>query len=1504
MVFTKENISDIYTLTPMQEGMYYFYKLDSESKAYFQQSSIRFKGELNLTTVQESLNILVERHDILRTVFVENLADRLLQVVLKKRGIDFEFKDFSGTENIDEQLVKFRREIRDVPFNLNRDVLLRLSIVKIAEKSFELIWSFHHIILDGWCAAIAINEFFEIYRSLIKHKPLNLPKPVQFKNYIAWLGKQNIDNSLKYWKDYFNGFEQFTSFRSDRSANNTGYTKEDHLEIIQKSLLERLQILAIKNQVTLYTVFQTVWGLLLARYNDTQDVVFGTVVSGRPSQVEGVDKILGMFINTMPVRITFEEEQSFSELLKLSQSSSFRSQEHHYAGLADIQKQSMLGGNLFDHIIAFENLPTVSGDTISDLKEDGFHIEFYLGGAEGQTNFDLDISFIPGPEFLFQLSYNSNVYKGSYVKNIAKHFIHLLNQVVTNNDIRLKDIHLINEEEQSKILGFNPPLQNSAASNIIGLFKDNITLFENRPAVKCNADSVTYGELDRMSDRVAACLIHDHKTEKGHRIGIHVSRSENLIILLLAVLKSGAAYVPIEPDLPPGRIAKMIEASGVSIVISDFPENLLQIPEIMLLETDELLKKSQTYSEYPLSPLPDDLAYILFTSGSTGEPKGVMVEHHSLTDYALACKKYFSITHEDRVISQSSIAFDTLIEELFPALLAGACVIIVPEGGKDIQTILNLIENDHITILSTTPLVIAELNKYPETLKKLRILISGGDKLKPSYISDLIGKTTIYNTYGPTETTVCATYHPVTSLENAHIIGKPIENRQVYILDHNRHMVPVGIEGEIFIGGTGVARGYLEKKQDIGAFIPDPFYPDKTVYRTGDRARWREDGSIEFIDRTDNQVKIRGYRIELQEIEACIESFDGIKNVHVLPRDKNNIQYLCAYFTAISTISLSELRDHLSDQLPCYMMPAEFIQLEELPLLSNGKIDLKALPAPEETADQEENNDPQNVLEAYLEEIWAEVLGCEKVGTHDNFFSIGGDSIKSIQIQAKLKKKGYKFELRDLFRYPTISGLAGKVSKLNRIPVQTTIKGNIPLTPIQRSFFELQKTARHHYNHAILITLEQGFDLQGIKVVFQKLGMHHDALRIVFSEQNGKIVQKNCGPELLPEIHEYDLSADPDAKTALQNEMDTLHTSFNLETGPLIKVALFHLPDGDRLFITVHHLIMDGVSWRILLEDFENLYHQYVHKKELDLPAKTDSYKLWAESLISYSTSKKVLREIPYWEKTANKTPDNIPYDHEGTSCIAEYLDHASITCSADQTSLLTGTINNVYSTHVKDILLCALGLAFHKTFGIKTLLLSMEGHGREQITGDLDLSRTIGWFTSQFPVVIELSEPDDLSYTIRNVKESIHRIPMNGIGYSILKYLSPKESVKLKFDSSPVVEFNYLGQFNTDIQGDYIQNITEQPGKLISDQTEFDKDLIITAIVPDDTLTISIEYNRTRFSESTIHNLLERYKESLNTIINHCKQVNEKILTPSDLSDDDLTLDELDEIHSLVDNI
>ncbi|UCH96765.1 MAG: AMP-binding protein, partial [Candidatus Aminicenantes bacterium] len=793
------------------------------------------------------------------------------------------------------------------------------------------------------------------------------------------------------------------------------------------------------------------------------------------------------------------------------------------------------------------------------------------------------------------------------------------------------------------------------------------------------------------------------------------------------------------------------------------------------------------------------LAYVLYTSGSTGVPKGVMVEHRNVTAYINGFYREFHIDERDTVLQQASFSFDAFVEEVYPVLLIGGSIAIASrEVIMDPDALFDFLLRHDITIISVSPLLLNEIDRMPNP-GSIRILISGGDVLKGEYIKNLAKKRQVYNTYGPTETTVCATYYKCSHADYTNVpIGKPITNYKVYILDRTGGLLPGGVPGELSIAGDGVTRGYLnrpeltaekfdhdlwdfhdyhddKKKENYqkffggsrGAILQKSPSGRRRLYRTGDLGRWLPCGNIEFIGRIDQQVKLRGYRIELGEIENRILNYGLVRKVVVIDReDKQGSKYLCAYMTCVGKLAIPELKDYLSKQLPGYMVPAFFVELAEIPLTPNGKIDRKALPDPQEISLREDSRyiPPVSVLEKTLVEIWEKVLGRMNIGINENFFAIGGDSIKTIQIISRMNSAGYKLDIKDLFQYPVISDLAPRVKKLKRIPDQSVITGPIPLTPIQGMFFYESQIDPHYYNQAVLLYSQEGFDEKIMETVFTRIQEHHDALRNTYHRNpgSGELIQIGHGLDYPLSLQEFDLKDHENNLEELNTKINEIQASIDLEKGPLMKLGLFHLNDGDRLLIAVHHLVIDGVSWRILFEDIETLYSQYKRGEKLVLPQKTDSFKLWSEKLSAYANSKIFLKEKNYWQKieSVEAPAPSIPKDFDVDDNFIKDTVSVSFTLREEETERLLTKVNETFGTEINDILLAALGMGINKTFGQARVLIELEGHGREQIPEDIDISRTVGWFTSLYPVLMDISHAGDTGRQIKEIKETLRRIP------------------------------------------------------------------------------------------------------------------------------------------------
>jgi amino acid adenylation domain-containing protein/non-ribosomal peptide synthase protein (TIGR01720 family) len=978
-----------------------------------------------------------------------------------------------------------------------------------------------------------------------------------------------------------------------------------------------------------------------------------------------------------------------------------------------------------------------------------------------------------------------------------------------------------------------------------------------------------------------------------------------------------------------------------------------------------------------------DLAYVIYTSGSTGVPKGVVAQHSNAVNVLTWFGRNYHLQRDTHVVQLTNYTFDPSVEQIFAPLFRGASVYI-PDRGiiSDRDVFRRYIDRHRINIINFVPVILNELLASGEKLESLQAVISGGEKLEESVKNRLLEKGyTLYNQYGPTETTIDAlagqcSGKPVT-------LGKPIANTACYITGSDNNLLPPGVPGELSIAGAGVTRGYLNNpeltaekfnlRRPGGAFFektapPGPprknfslegshkdhmqscnhaamqscrhaamrllplHSPHFPIYLTGDRARWLTNGDIEFLGRIDRQVKIRGHRIEPGEIENHLLAHELVQSVLVTDRrDKAGNTFLCAYYTVVpgntgtEDISESRLREYLAGRLPAGMVPAYFILLDCMPMNASNKIDREALPEPVENKN-EQCEAPGNDIEEKLVLIWTEVLGRgekdleRSIGTNSNFFEMGGDSVKSIQIAAKLRKYGLRLESRDIFLNPTIKQLAKCVRPIDRIIPQGIVQGEVELTSIQKWFFETHADPSpgirrpYQYNQAIILYREKGFSEKPLEAVLSKIVEHHDALRMIYKITGNHIIQVNRGlagelfrlEVFFPEGHgREDMEKDIRQKAVkIQEEID-------IEKGPLLKSGLFKTGQGDYLVIVLHHLVMDGISWVILLEDFEAAYSQAGGGEEIKLPEKTDSFKDWANALKAYAQSSRVLSQLAFWKSVMAKPVEKIPprLETESPGDSMDMEETIEMDLNPEETGQLLTAVNQAYHTEINDILLTALGLAVNRWAGIDRVAINLEGHGREPIIRDMDISRTVGWFTSEFPVVLDMTHSHDLSYVIKHVKETLRAVPNKGTGYGILKYLTPMEKTgEVTFALKPGISFNYLGQFRQQQAGQEERDAAEikilNMPKSIKPGLKDYCPVRIDGMVIDQRLKMAFAYSGGQYEKSTIQELANCFKSCLKTIIRHCTGKDQEELTPSDMDYSQMTIRQLDALEDKLANI
>ncbi|QKL24196.1 non-ribosomal peptide synthetase [Bacillus altitudinis] len=1034
--FKRDQVQDMYYLSPMQEGMLFHTLHHQEKGFYVEQMDMNVKGTLRHDLLEKSMNIIVERYDIFRTVFLHEKVKRPVQVVLKNRPFQLDvvdIQDLSESEQL-ERIDRFKQKDQLRGFDLSKDLLMRASVFQTGPSSYRWIWSYHHILLDGWCFGLVVQELFAIYHALLHDIPYRLEPVKPYKEYIQWLEKQDKQASLEYWTQSLAGFEGQSTFKEQRKQTNEHELGEIEWAM-SKEETAALSELALQQNATLSSALQSAWSILLSRYQRSNDVLFGTVVSGRPSDLAGVDRMGGLFINVIPRRIQLTDQMTFRSLLSETQQQSLAAEPHQYIPIYDIQAKAGQQ-QLIDHIVVFENVPAAKKDEQESLL--GFTVEDM--NVYEKSNYDLNLLASPGEQLQLKLAFNQRAFDPAFVRKLKDQLTLLIKGAIKHPDQSVHTLTLVTKQEKQRMLEeWNAPELEHDQLYLTKWFEHNVRKQPNAVALSAGDHTMTYAELNEQANRLAR---HLQKNGVGHQTvtAILAERTPELIVSLLAVLKAGATYVPIDPDYPESRIQYMLKDSGATHLLthSSFINQTRSLAfdgTYLFADDQEILLMSS--ENLPLEARLDDTAYIMYTSGTTGQPKGIMTTHSNIAR-VVKNTNYLTILETDTLLSLSNSVFDGFTFDVYGALLNGAKLVLPQkETILDMGKLTELIKGEHISVMFVpTALFHLLVDEGTDWMRSVRKVLFGGERASVQHVRkafDVMGKGRLLNVYGPTESTVFATYYPIDEaipLEAHSIpIGKPLNQTGAYILSEHRQLQPIGMVGELCLSGKGLAKGYLNRPDlTKQVFIAHPFAAGERLYRTGDLAYFREDGLIEYAGRVDDQVKIRGHRIELTEIEANLLMHQGVKQAVLLAdHDETNHTRLLAYITCDDAWKgkLDDIKSRLKERLPAYMLPHELIELENLPLTPNGKVDKRQLPKPEAPQGNRRVKLPANEVEQKLLVMWREVLEREDISTDDHFFELGGHSLKAMSLLSKVSKEfEVQVPIHLLFETPTIEALS------------------------------------------------------------------------------------------------------------------------------------------------------------------------------------------------------------------------------------------------------------------------------------------------------------------------------------------------------------------------------------------------------------------------------------------------------------------------------------------------
>ncbi|QUS15474.1 amino acid adenylation domain-containing protein [Bacillus velezensis] len=1491
---------DTYPVSSAQKRMYVLQQLEDGGVGYNMPAVLELTGPLDRGRLEETFRQLVERHESLRTSFETGPDGEPVQRI--HDSVPFQLDEAESAD-------AFVR-----PFCLEEAPLFRAALVKESGERHLLLTDMHHIISDGVSVNTLIKEFGELYagRSLA-------PMRLQYKDYAVWQRsfqeKEGYQKQEAYWLKRLEGELPVLELPADKPRpavrSFAGGSVSCTLDAETASGLHRI---ARDHGSTLYMVLLAAYNTLLARLSGQEDIIVGSPIAGRPHK--DLEPILGMFVNTLAIRTEPKGDKRFTDYLAEVRQAALEAYEHQDYPFEELVERLGVQRDtsrnpLFDVMFVLQNMERES------LVLNKLHLTQAADTSHKTAKFDATLYASEGSDgsISFDFEFNTDIYQKQTIEKWLSYFTRILTKVIENQAIPLGDIHVLDDAETNRVIyQFNQTKSDYPRHETISrLFERQAKETPDARAVVYDGQILTYRELNERANRIAAAL-RSNGVGPESVVALLTGRTTELASGILGILKAGGAYLPIGDDVPRERAEWMLKDCKADILLqSDKLDGLPLSGKRLFIE--DIQTKAGLSSENP-EPLggPESLAYMIYTSGSTGAPKGVMIEQRSVIRL-VKNSNYIDFTPKDRLLFTSSLGFDVTTFEIFGPLLNGASLYVSDqETYLDSDVLETFIQQNGITTLWLTSSLFNHLSEQnKDVFSGLSRLIIGGEALSPSHVNrvrNALPHLSVWNGYGPTENTTFSTCFLIEqSYDHSIPIGRPVGNSTAYIINSRGTPQPIGVIGELCTGGDGVARGYFGRPElTQEKFVPNPFVPGERMYRTGDLARWLPDGTIEYAGRMDDQVKIRGYRVELGEIEAALRSLDGVKEAAVSVRTgQSGNKELIAYMSLQADMDTEKVRSSLSKQLPNYMVPAYMMELEKLPLTPNGKLDRKNLPEPELTL-QTAYTAPRNELEEQLSVIWQEVLGTKQVGIEDSFFELGGDSIKALQVSARLGRYGWKMTASDLFRHPSIKELAPLIRKAERVIDQRPVEGDIPWTPVQHWFLSQRMENRNHFNQSVMMFSSDALQKQPLKEALEHLVIHHDALRITVSEENESIRQINHGIQKaeLYTLDIWDMSETDTWEREIETEVAALQQRMDIEKGPLLKAGWFKTRSGDYLFITVHHLAVDGVSWRILLEDLSAAYTQAVKGQPVQLPPKTDSFKQYAERLSEYAKSSKLMREEEYWrfieEETAAELPYEKPQHQTGADSIRQTV---SFTLTEEETSVLLQQVNRAYHTDTQDILLTAAALALRDWTGGGRLRIAMEGHGREHIMPELDISRTVGWFTSMYPVLIDLNTAgSELGTAVKTVKDTLGRIPDKGIGYGILKYMTPPEQKTIRFRQAPEISFNYLGQFN-DTEDQHTFSLSGlASGHDITPTWQREQAVEMSAMAAQHKLHFSLSYPPSRFSKETMEQLLQTLQQYLRDIMAHCTGKEEAEKTVSDFSSKTLTSDDLDSIASFVEEL
>ncbi|UII24645.1 amino acid adenylation domain-containing protein [Fulvivirga maritima] len=1484
----------VYKLSSAQERLFYAWHFDKHSVAYNVPIAFNIKGKFDEIKLRNCFQKIINSNDALRMTF-SLLDNNPIFHISKNMYLDIK----EHTCEVNEVSKKLKELV--VPFDLETGPLFRVSILYVTQHEPVLLLDFHHIIADG----ISIYKFIEELVLIYEEKSLNESK-IGYKDYVLWesqyLSSEEMELDRAYWLDEYLDDIPILDLPTDRGRpkifSNIGAKLEYELT---PDVSSRLRYLARQSNCTLHVFLYTLYTLILSKYSGQNELVVGVPVAGRNHP--DLKNLQGMFVNNLAIRTQIPTHCSFKDFLKKQKENLSMGVDHKNYPFTYLVNDLAISRDssrnpLFDTMFVFQNMGFPNAET-SDFTLTRHPFD------PGFSKFDISMEVFDYEQSIkYSIEYAKSIFDKETILRFKNHFEIILNRVLDNIEIDISEISMLSKPEHNwSVSVFNRTESDYPEGKLIHeLFEDQVKLNPDNVALECDDLLVSYAELNERADSLSLSL-RKNGVEGNEVVAVLLPRSIEFVVAILGVLKAGCCYIPLDDEMPEERINYILGHSKCRFVVTS---KMLE-SKLVKWQLEQTASKpcvidirreitSENIQVRVPSLSSNYLAYVIYTSGTTGVPKGVSIEHKSLVNYIHWASKSYLSGKESSFALFTPMSFDLTVTSIFTPLITGNKIVIY---GEDNHSVLvdSVLRDNKSQAVKLTPSHLRLLLESDVTVlgnSVIERLIVGGEALEYDLAKKIFikfgEKVSIFNEYGPTEATVGCMIH-LFDLSDEEIktvpIGVPADNMQIYLLDQFKQPVPVGVKGEIYIGGLGLARNYMFNDQlTKNKFIANPFVDGAKMFKTGDIARRLKNGTIEYIGRQDHQVKINGYRIELLEIENCLSSFPGVNKAVVLVRanDKHK-KIIYAYFTGDESVDNVSLKAYVVKILPYYMIPSYYLKVDKIPLTKNGKIDYESLPIPSKKVNVDTIEAPRNYTETIFLKVWMEVFSSDSISITDNFFELGGDSIKAVQISAKLSTEGVFVSVRDILTYHTIeeTSLHAKFSN-DKTYNQALITGEKNLTPIESWFFSKEFAIPNYYNQSVVLKFRDKINRDVLKKAFKEVIAHHDGMRLNLSHDERKMEFDNLSFTDCFDVLDITVASFEEQ----QIKIEELKSRFNLFEGLLVSAAIFrNSNDLDTLFITCHHLVMDGVSWRIFLADLHSCYQSINNSKSHKLPEKTASLKDWYEALNLFANSDQMKKSEEYW-RDLGSIDFSIPLDNDIDDWRCLNLAKHTTVLSEDDTSFLLKDAHHAYNTDVSILLNVALLLSLKEWTKYESFIIEHENHGRH-LEG-IDVSRTVGWFTSMYPVKFSMKDME-ISQQILSVKDQMKIVPDYGIGYGIMKYMQGGNCE----EAMSHVRFNYLGQFDGEMNNELFFYSHEHHGAESALENAMTAKLEMNLMIYGGELIVDFHYNRLAHESSTIIWFGEIYMQNLRKIIEHIKIQTDVHFSPSDFENAKLTVSDID---------